>query len=262
MHDSPTPLLRDFDRQDPRLGRRQQLDARSLPFMVERIPAELRRPLRSTRWGRSLRILDQGDLGACVGFASTGLLGTAPFDCLDEVLGVTAYTDGDLAKRAHDYAEALYSECTAKDPYEGAWPPEDTGTDGLTACQVLKARGVIGAYRHASTLRGLVELLQDGPVLMGMPWHERFFEPDHEGRIDPVGWADTPEVGGHEVVIEGVALDAHEPAALDRALLICANSWSERWGMMGGRFLMGGRTYELLRSSIDLRQPFGMPTPN
>lgn len=257
MHDSPAPLLREFNRQDPRLGRRQHLDARSLPFMVERVPVELRRPLRSIRHGRSLRILDQGALGACVGFAAVGLLGTAPADSLDEILGVAAYTDQDLARRAHDYAEALYAECTSLDPFPGTWPPEDTGTDGLTACKVLKARGVIAKYRHASTLAGLVELLQDGPVLMGMPWHERFFRPDENGRIDPEGWADSPEVGGHEVVIEGVALDGREPTALDRALFICANSWSEKWGPLGGRFLMGGRTYELLRPGIDLRQPFG-----
>jgi hypothetical protein len=232
-----------------------QLDARSLPYMVERTPPELRRPLRSKRWGRALPILDQGQVGACVGFAATGLLGSAPADVLNEALGLMIYTDREIAAAATDYALALYAETTAADPYEGTYPPDDTGTDGLSVCQVLRRRGVISAYRHASTLRGLVELLQDGPVLMGMPWRERFFEPTEDGHIDPEGWADTEEVGGHEVVVEGVSLAREEPANLARAVFIVANSWSASWGPLGGRFLMNGQTYLELRDSIDLRQP-------
>lgn len=259
MHDSTTPLLRDFPRTDPRLGRRMQLDARSLPYMIERQPEELRRPLRSVRWQRQVPILDQGDVGACVGFASTGLLGTGPFYVLDELIGVSAYTEEEHAiEKATAYALGLYSECTAEDPYEGTYPPEDTGTDGLTACQVLAERGVIAKYRHASTLRGFVELLQDGPVLMGMPWYQAFFEPADSGRIDPEGWADTEVAGGHEVCVTGVQLDTHRPRELDRATFIVANSWGTSWGKRG-YFAMGGRTYELLRDDIDLRQPLAAP---
>lgn len=255
MHEDPTPLLEIPARLDPRLGRLRQLDTRSLSYMIERTPAELRRPIRSVRWRSTLPILDQKNLGACVGYASTRLLATGPFNVLGGLIGVDAYTDPSTAEKASGYAEALYGECTLSDPFEGSWPPDDTGTDGLTACKVLKRRGVITAYRHASTLRGLAELLQDGPVLMGMPWFGRFFEPDPgSGRIDPVGWADTENAGGHEVVIEGVLLDAHRPTELDRAVFTCPNSWSPSWGK-GGYFTVGGRTLELLRHQIDWRQP-------
>lgn len=245
MHDAPQPLLREYPRTDPRLGRKLQLDARSLPFMVT---AAAPRTLRSVHWPRPLPILDQGDLGACVGFAATGALGSVPLASFEHAAALLP--DAEMARA---FARDLYSETTAIDPFDGAWPPEDTGTDGLSVCKVLKRRGVISSYRWASSLAGLVTLLQDGPVLMGMPWHAAFYEPDAEtGRIDPTGWEDSELLGGHEVEIVGVRLDPS--GDLERAVFLVANSWGAGWGM-AGYFTMGGRTYTLMRDHVDLVQP-------
>lgn len=253
MHDAPTPLTKDYPRRDRRLGRRMQLDARSLPFMIERTPPELRRPLRSVHWSRSLPVLDQGDLGACVGYAATGALATEPWDILDGVLRLSVYTAADFITQAGGYAQALYSETTRHDPFPGDWPPDDTGTDGLSVAQVLKARGVIRAYRHASTLRGFAQLLQDGPVIMGMPWLDTFYDPDGHGRIDAEGWEAGGLAGGHEVQVIGLDLYDFEPTKLEAATFQCVNSWGDSWGLLG-RFTMRGATYQALRDDIDLRQ--------
>jgi hypothetical protein len=60
MHTAPEPLLREYPRTDPRLGRKLHLDARSIPFISK---AADPRALRSVHWPRPLPILDQGDLG-------------------------------------------------------------------------------------------------------------------------------------------------------------------------------------------------------
>lgn len=244
MHTAPEPLTRDYPRTDPRLGRKLHLDARSLPFI--RTAADPR-TLRTVHWPRPLPIMDQGDLGACVGFATTGALGTYPlgaFPTLVEGLGLTI-------EQAEDYARGIYSEATAVDPWEGAWPPEDTGTDGLSAAKILKRRGLIGSYLHATNLAQLITLLQDGPVLMGMPWYEAFFRPESDGRIDPRGWADTDVAGGHEVEITGVELASN--GILEHAVFTCANSWGKGWGL-GGFFRIGAYTVSLLKADIDLIQ--------
>lgn len=269
MHTSPTPLVRPYPHH-PLLGRNMQLDARSLqgPRLIENVASLWRQRLRSVHWPRRLAILNQGALraalerygiaedalGCCVAMATTGLLGTAPHDHIAEILGLSRYTDGTEAERATDWALAFYADCTEADPFAGSWPVDDTGTDGLTACKVAKARGLISSYRHASTLRGLVTMLQDGPVLLGVPWRERFFEPDRHHRIDPVGWADTAEAGGHEIEVVGVELWRNDPDQLDRAVFRFANSWGTSWAEDGYAYF-GGRTYELLRSGIDVRQP-------
>lgn len=249
MHTDPQPLIKTFERRDPRLGRVQVLDARSLAYMVERIPEELRRPLRSVVHERPAPILNQGNLGACTGFAGTGWMGSCPALMLDDVIGADMAVDD-----AEEYARGLYSQATTLDPFEGEWPPDDTGSSGLAICKALKARGLISSYRWASTLRGFVQLLQDGPVLLGMPWHEAFFEPTPEGRIDPVGWADSEVVGGHEVLVRGVTLDTDQPKDLERAVFLADNSWGESYGI-DGRFTFGGRTYNLMRHDCDLKQP-------
>lgn len=234
MHDDPTPLVKEYPRLDPRLGRKMQLDARSLPFMVERAPLV---PPTSKHWARRLGILDQGELGSCVGNAATGALATEPL----------SYRWQSTIK-AEAFAVRLYKDCTLADPFDGQYPPTDTGTDGLTACQVLKKRGLIGSYRHASTLSGLVQLLQKGTVLMGTAWLDEFFEPDEDGFIDS-GSMGSAVAGGHEFELIGVDLKG----ALADAVFTAANSWGPDWGQKG-LFKFRAATYLELRSDTDLRQ--------
>jgi len=237
-------LYHRHDRADARLGRNLWLDARSLAYRVEGDPDLMALRLRSVRWDRVLPVLDQGDLGACTGYAGTGMLGTAPY-----WWQVGQYVVPQDAGHASRFAVKLYSDATKVDPWPGQYPPDDTGSSGLAVCKVLKTRGTITGYRWATSARGLVRLLQDGPVMMGMPWHSAFFEPDRSGFIDNGQWWTSGVAGGHEV--EVVAVDVNE-RDLSASVLTCVNSWGSSWGD-AGRFRMRVGTYERLRG-VDLKQ--------
>lgn len=230
-----------------RLGRNQWLDARSLAHMVENDVQAMGQQLADQEWERVLAILDQGELGSCTGNAGSGALGTQPFY---DAVGKDVLPSPDDAAAGEEFAVQLYSDATKADGYPGVYPPEDTGSSGLAICKVLKARGTITGYRWARSPYGLLRLLQDGPVLQGMPWYKAFFEPDAEGYIDSnPNWPSSGVAGGHEVEALGVQLDASDAF---NSTIIYANSWGTGWGQEG-RFKMRLRTYEQL-DGMDLKQ--------
>ena len=229
-----------------RLGRNLWLDGRSLTHMVENDVHEMGKTLGDQSWERVLAVLDQGNLGSCTGNAGTGALGTQPFfGAVGDVLPSTSD-----AVEAEKFAVQLYSDATVVDGYPGTYPPDDTGSSGLAVCKVLKSRGTIKGYRWARSAYGFLRLLQRGPVLQGMPWHEAFFEPDNNGFIDAdPHWAASKLAGGHEVEAVGVELDSSDAF---RSVITYVNSWGTAWGDHG-RFRMRLRTYEQL-SGVDLKQ--------
>jgi hypothetical protein len=230
-----------------RLGRNQWLDGRSLAHMVENDVHAMGQSLGDQEWERVLGILDQGDLGSCTGNAGTGALGTQPFY---DAVGKDVLPAPDDVADAEKFAVDLYSAATKADGYPGVYPPDDTGSSGLAVCKVLKARGTIKGYRWARSPYGLLRLLQDGPVLQGMPWYKAFFDPDNEGYIDSnPNWPSSGVAGGHEVEAVGVELDTSDAF---NSTIVYANSWGTSWGV-DGRFKMRLRTYEQL-SGMDLKQ--------
>ena len=229
-----------------RLGRHMALDARSLAFMVENDVRTMGRSYSDQHWERRIPILDQGNLGSCTGNAGTGALGTEPFFDKAGSSALPSTSDAPLEKFAVD----LYSAATHVDPYPGEYPPDDTGSSGLGICKALKGRRTIAGYRWARTPYGFISLLQDGPVLQGMPWYQAFFEPDAQGYIDAnANWASSGVAGGHEIEAVGIELDSSD---VFNSTVIYANSWGEGWGDHG-YFRMRLRTYEKL-SGIDLKQ--------
>jgi hypothetical protein len=115
--------------------------------------------------------------------------------------------------------------------------------------KALKNRGTISGYRWAQTSPGFVQLLQAGPVLMGLPWYEAFFSPDQKGFIDSSPhWLTSGIAGGHEVEAVGVDIDATD---LSNSVITLCNSWGT-WGD-AGRFRMRLKTYNQL-SGVDLKQ--------
>jgi hypothetical protein len=136
------------------------------------------------------------------------------------------------------------------DGYPGTYPPEDTGSSGLAICKVLKDRGTIRGFRWARSPYGFLRLLQNGPVLQGMPWYNAFFSPDPQGFIDSdSSWPSSGVAGGHEVEAIGVELDTSDAF---NSVITYVNSWGPGWGD-SGRFRMRLRTYEQL-DGIDLKQ--------
>jgi hypothetical protein len=243
-------LYQKFDevpREGMRLGRNLWLDGRSLAHMVENDVREMGQTLQSCQWERVLTVLDQGHLGSCTGNAGTGALGTQPF--YDAVGRTLLPAPGDEAV-AEKFAVQLYSDATVVDGYPGTYPPTDTGSSGLAICKVLKSRGAINGYRFARTAYGFLRLLQNGPVLQGMPWYQAFFTPDAQGFIDSdPNWPSSGVAGGHE--IEAVAVELDNTDAFS-SVITYVNSWGTTWGD-AGRFRMRLRTYEQL-NGVDLKQ--------
>src|SRR4051794_14615224 len=232
----------EFEREGMRLGRHMWLDGRSLAHMIENSIADMTCKVTSVQWERKVAILDQGKLGSCTGNAGTGALGTQPFY---DAAGRKVLPSPDDEIEAEGFAVKLYEDATVADAYPGTYPPTDTGSSGLAICKGLKTRGTIKGYRHARTPQGFLQLLQRGPVLQGMPWHNAFFEPDAMGFIDADPcWASSGLAGGHEVEAIGVELD---PRDVFNSPVVYANSWGTGWGD-AGTFRMRLRTYEQLHS--------------
>ncbi|WP_030186087.1 hypothetical protein, partial [Streptomyces capuensis] len=234
----------------PDLGRHQVLDPRSLaycrPYTGE--------PIRATAWEPRIPVLDQqrlleqgirtsqlfdgvddvDALGSCTGNAGTALLSILLTKAEAEQAGL----DLSDAKAAEEWAIRLYADATRADVWmDYTWPSQDCGSSGLGVAKALHARGLVDQYGHATTAEELCRDLQTGPVLMGMPWRDAFFEPNRQGFIDHApDWADSGDAGGHEVCItalEDVALDEHGALIPEHTVLRFVNSWGPAWGDHG-----------------------------
>lgn len=254
------------------LGRHLVLDPRSLAY---------RRPysgetIRPKEWAPKVPVLDQQDLLTQDIHTSSMFEGVGDVDALGSCTANSATclisilrTADSLAKAGLDvtdpaaaerWAIGLYSDATHRDQWhDAAWPAQDCGSSGLGVAKALKARGLIDQYGHATTALELCRDLQHGPVLMGMPWLEAFFEPVGQmALLDAIpDWEKSPVAGGHEVCIvalENVAFERTGRLDYARTVLRIRNSWSRSWGDQGD-FRMSMAIYQALRPQIDLIQP-------
>lgn len=218
----------DYDAsRDLHLGRNIEHDPRSLDFVIKPSIAQRVKRLIAQKdilWPRYSYILNQGQLGSCTGNAITGLLACAPF----------CKSNREAAKFNEKYAVDIYSKATIIDGFPGEYPPEDTGSSGLAVAKVAKSLGLISSYQWATTTNGLLTALQQGPVIVGIPWYSGFDTPDNEGTVHLSGSLE----GGHEFLIRG-----YSPK---RKLLFCDNSWGRYWGI-NGTFSITFADWESLR---------------
>lgn len=183
-----------------RLGRHVRHDPRSVTFGVAPMP---RSAMRSVMWpGSNAEALNQADLGACTGFATAQCLNCDPWG--------RGLTNADARK--------IYSLATTKDPFEGQWPPTDTGSSGLAAMQAARELGYIASWQAAFSLDDVLAALQTRPGILGIAWFAGCDAPDSEGRIAPTGGVR----GGHEILIAGCDLEAGD--------VWLRNSWGD-WGV-------------------------------
>jgi hypothetical protein len=216
--------------QDRRLGRNVNHDPRS-----RRFPVRSDVPIGSVDHVRHVGIFDQGDIGSCTGNAALGCLATGPFW---HSLSESSREHGPLSPTgriswSREGAEAVYSAATLIDPFPGDWPPEDTGSDGLSVAKVLKAAGWISGYRHAFSLSDLLAGLMQVPCIVGTEWMSAMNDPNDEGIAHPVGRTE----GGHEYICDGYEAD--------RGLLWFTNSWGVGWGSLG-TFAMPAEEFGIL----------------
>lgn len=218
---------------EKRLGRNINHDPRSRAFAF---PAGV---VASVRHERRSPVLDQGDLGSCTGNAAVGALGTDPFDtkvALDETLAVKIYGMG-----------------TGLDPYPGTYPPEDTGSDGLSVAKACQKLGLISGYQHAFTLAAALTALQDYALITGVSWYSSFDDPDADGLVKLT--SDAYVRGGHEFEVIGCDLAKRQ--------IECVNSWGTGWGI-DGHFFIGFDDWQRLLSEdgdVTVLLPPTVPAP-
>jgi hypothetical protein len=201
-----TVLLEEDPIAGQRLGRHIRHDERSRGFAVEAAPLGT---LTSVRHPRRVAPYNQARLGSCVPNTGCGVLSTEPF--------------------THRYHEAsairYYRKVTAVDPWPGQWPPDDTGSDGLSMAKVFLSEGKIARYDHAFSLEAALTALQTTAVMIGMSWLTACDNPDADGLIHYTGSVR----GGHEIEADEVDVE--------RRLVGFTNSWGPDWAA-AGRFYM------------------------
>jgi hypothetical protein len=221
------------------LGRHVRHDERSKAYRFSTYGLTLVSTVHIRRCG----VFDQLDLGSCTGNAALGVLGTDPFK--DTLSSDFKFTEENAVK--------LYSSFTKADNFEGQYPPNDTGSDGLTSAKVLKELGYISGYQHTFSFNDALLALTKTPFVTGINWYSSMDVPDENGRV-----AITPNAyirGGHEV--EAFALD------VDNHLVWFWNSWGTNWGLEG-KFSMSFDDYaRLLGESGDVTvyAPLTAPAP-
>jgi hypothetical protein len=212
----------------PILGRHVHHDPRSRRFSYTRGAADSYRP-PAVSHQRHIPIFDQSyrELGSCTADAGLGLLGTGPYwAALTAVGGGTEPTGAGTYPFTEDGVIALYENITANDPFEGAYPPEDTGSDGLSMAQALQRARIIPGYQHTFTLGDALRALANFPLGMGTVWTDNMFYPSASGLVRYRG--ESP-VGGHEWIA-----DEYVPG---RDWVGGTTSWGTGFGV-GGRFYL------------------------
>ena len=253
------------------LGRHRVLDPRSLAYRR----AYSGETIRTVEWAPKVPVLDQQNLAAqgiktselFNGVDDVDALGSctanAATACLSVLLSADACMAAGLdttdAVAAERFAIGLYADATTADEWlDYAWPSDDCGSSGLGVTKALRRRGLIDQYGHATTAEELCMLLQTGPVLMGMPWHDDFSSPvSSTALLDEIpNWQSSPVVGGHEVLITALESVAEIEGEFSYAhtVIRVVNSWSRSWGDEGS-FRMSLNLYSQLRGEIDLVQP-------
>lgn len=248
MGEAFTIYCKRYEPTDPRLGRHVQHDSRSLNYPIE---AESISSLTSKRHQRFIPILDQGNLGSCTGNAGVGCLGS---DIFWQTMPSGVLSDAN-ASADENVAVQVYSDATKVDSYKGTYPPDDTGSDGLSVAKVLKTNGWISGYQHATSFEAMLTALARQPVIVGTDFLNDMFYPDADGRLHVSG----DVAGGHEYVLDEIDVE-------NKRVWMC-NSWGEGWGLNGRAYFTWDDFSNLLASDGDctvftpVTQPAPTPTP-
>ena len=211
------------------LGRNVNHDPRSWNYRVPRTATAI----RSVTHYRRVPVYDQGNLGSCVAHALKGTLSTRPFG--------HRFTSERLII-------ATYSQLTAMDDIPGTYPPDDTGSDGLSAAKLAAGKGWCQpTYQHAMGIDDAVDALMRAPVLTGTDWYESMDRPDSDGLVGIGGQIR----GGHEYSVVGYRRRGTTPN-YDEDLILCVNSWGSSWGRRGRFYLTVATWARLLDQQGDV----------
>jgi len=196
-------------------GRLPEFDGRSRNYPIRSLLGPRRVPV-SQLWMCD-QVLDQGNVGACVGFSWSHELVAEP-EVVPNVSNLSALT--------------LYHQAQQLDE----WPGEDyEGTSVLAGAKATVETGWLVEYRWAFSLDDILETLSyHGPVIFGLNWYEGMMDPDGSGVIHPTGEI----VGGHAIM--GRGLD------VTKEYVILHNSWGVSWGQGGTCRISWGDLWRLM----------------
>lgn len=206
-----------YEATDPRLGRHVVHDSRSLRYQVQADTSAI----KSAKHKSAIPVLDQGNVGSCTGNAAAKRLTyedswTAFIVAFPQVFSVQD------AKVDEQVALTIYKDATAIDQWPGTYPPDDTGSDGLSVAKACKARDWISGYQHATSLDAALTALSSAAVIVGTNWYDGMFDPSPDGQLRLTGEV----AGGHEYVLDEIDVD--------NGIVWMQNSWGAGWGI-GGR---------------------------
>ena len=201
---------------DPRLGRHVEHDSRSLAYPVT---AEVPKELTDVFWPDVAPVLDQGNLGACVGFTGADFLNTTFAASVRTAVNKGSFFDNTDGGR-------FYHLATLSDNIAGTYPPDDTGSSGLGLAKALKKLGYIKSYLHAFTWAQFQSAIATQPVCMGTLWTNGMFKCDSYGVIHVGSLSQDNIAGGHEWMIRGISYT--------KGLCLGRNHWSAKWDTVDG----------------------------
>lgn len=196
-------------------------------------------PTTSFRHRRYGTCVNQGGIGMCVIGATAHIFNCHPFRANFAARKIPCYTTA--------WLEPRYELVTRADPYQGEYPPTDTGTDAVSSLKVAQGRSEIVGYEWAfGSQHGLSSLVQ-APLMQGTEWTDRMFTPDSDGRVHYQGEA---AVGGHETVVLGY--EVRSKLTRDNDRVWCLNDWgtlARPWGSGSG---VGNYFYLTFKEWTDL----------
>lgn len=218
------------------LGRTVNHDPRSRAYTVSR---RIMKP-RNTSWENDAAILDQGDLGSCVGNTGAAWLnskvcsvnrsrGTLPGFNVKPLRHKPGRRISDhhlVNEPATSYlherqAVELYSLSTGFDDDPDTYPPVDCGSSGLGLAKAMRQQGFIYGFDWTFSFEDFLAALQHSPVCVGINWTAGMFDPDKKGFVE-----DTGEVqGGHELLARAVNFT--------QGYVQFRNHWGKGWGRGG-----------------------------
>jgi len=174
--------------------------------MTGQLTTRRRRKWRDNQWSG-----DQGSEPSCVGFAWAHWLASSP---------VSQFLD----------PAGIYALAQHVDEWEGN---DYDGTSIRAGAKLLNRLGHIEWYSFTTdegAVRGNV--LEVGPLVIGVNWYAGMEKPDRDGLIVPSGQLR----GGHAILIVGYA----------PGFYMLKNSWGLDWGLSGHCYLADQHLQELL----------------
>ena len=204
-----TLTINQFEPIDPRLGRHVHHDSRSVNYLF--LPKDATPKHKSVTWASSAAPLNQGELGSCTGNATAQVLNT------DFMTWVRKYHQGKFFVESD--AIRFYSLGTQLDTYPGAYPPTDTGCDGLSVAKAGVKLGYLDRYAHTMSFTSAQAAAELSPFIQGTVWTKKMFKPVN-GLVTVGRITDTTTAGGHEYA--GVGIDWNSEVFVYR------NSWGDQ----------------------------------